>query len=352
VRSFYHFLIRHKLNVFFDEECVLPGEDVVTSIENALQQSRHVVLVLSPSSVASKWVALETQLAIYDDADASQNRLVPLLVEKVNWSSVRPSIRRLNCIDLTNPVDRENQLRRILTLLELASVDRKELDTVLMDIDVKAGLTSLTVADISDVLDWGWTGEKLLQEFIALDYATLDNLVPTHEGSPEQWAPVFMNHPATWKMLLSAPKEIQGYWHFAPLFSEDYARAKAGQLLDSEITADRVRLFELPGTYEVYFVQICMHPRFRNPTHVRQLFRSLVTVLDDLSEQGIYIKELCANAYTDVGKSICRSFNLERLGEHCEHGTIFAAPIADILNSPFAKTNSRLIKAYEDEGLI
>ena len=218
--------------------------------------------------------------------------------------------------------------------------------------DIRPGAKALSVAGVAEVLDWGWDGIKLLEEFIALDYATLDALLPSHEGSPEQWAPVFMNHPDTWRMLISGPGEIRGYWHFAPLFSDDYERAKAGQLLDSEITADRIRLFELPGRYELYFVQLCLHPRYRHPIHVRLLFRSILDLFKELTEQGVFVREICANAYTDMGRSICRSLELTRLGNHAEHGIIYAGAMSDILKSSFGTLTPTLAKLYGDADLL
>jgi hypothetical protein len=352
VRRLYGFLTAKGLRVFFDEESIRPGQSVVTAIEAALEASRYVVLVLSPTSLSSRWVALESQLAIQDDPDAGANRLIPVIVEKVNWSSVRSVVRTLNCLDLTEPSSRVDRLGKLLTALGVGAIDRRELEPLLAEVDARPLLQPLAVAGIGEVLDWGWSGEKLLEEFIALDYATLEGLTPAHEGSPQQWAPVFMNHPETWRMLLSSPEEIRGYWHFAPLFPEDYRRAKTGRLLDSDITADRIRMFELPGEYEIYFVQLCMHQRFRHAAHVRQLFRSIFNVLEELGEQGIFVREICANAYTDIGRAICKSANLEPLCEHVEHGTIYGSPIRNVLSSQFSGLNRRLVQMYQDVQLI
>lgn len=352
VRRLYELLTAHGLRVFFDEESVRPGQSIVTAIEAALERSRHVVLVLSPASVSSRWVALESQLSIYDDPDSRGNRLIPVIVENVNWSKVRPVVRTLNCVDLTEASSRADRLGKLLAALGVRTTDRGALDALLAGIEARPLLQPLAVAGLGDVLDWDWTGEKLLEAFIALDYATLEGLTAAHEGSPRQWAPVFMNHPETWRMLVSAPEEIRGYWHFAPLFPEDYERARNGRLLDSEITADRIRLFELPGEYEIYFVQLCMHQRFRHPAHVRQLFRSIFDVLEELADQGIFVRELCANAYTDIGRAICKSCNLSLLCEHVEHGSIFGSPIRNVLTSQFAGLNRRLVQMYHDAQLV
>ena len=261
-------------------------------------------------------------------------------------------MRTLNCLDLTELSTRADRLTKLLGAVGVRLMDREVLDPLLVGLDARPIVQPLTVTGLGDVLDWGWTGEKLLEEFIALDYGTLEGLTAAHEGSPRQWAPVFMNHPETWRMLVSAPGEIRGYWHFAPLFPEDYERATTGRLLDSEVTADRVRMFELPGEYAVYFVQLCPHQRFRHPVHVRQLFRSILDVLEELADQGIFVRELCANAYTDVGRAICKSCGLAPLCSHIEHGSIFGGPIRNVLNSQFGSLNRRLVQVYQDAQLM
>src|SRR5207302_2508097 len=85
VRRLYELLTSQGLRVFFDEESVRPGQNIVAAIEGALERSRHVVLVLSPASLSSRWVALESQLAIQGDPAGSTNQLIPVIVEKVNW---------------------------------------------------------------------------------------------------------------------------------------------------------------------------------------------------------------------------------------------------------------------------
>src|SRR5262245_48499221 len=58
------------LRVFFDEDSIEPGEDVVAAIERGIGRSRHVVFVITPASVAGRWVAMETASTIISDPDA------------------------------------------------------------------------------------------------------------------------------------------------------------------------------------------------------------------------------------------------------------------------------------------
>jgi hypothetical protein len=109
------------LRVFFDEEQIRPGDDIVKAIDHGLSASRHIVLVITPSSMASKWVAMERSAVIASDPDASERRLIPLLLEPTDLSSIGPVISRLRYVDLSSvdPTRRSENYRDLLsTLLE------------------------------------------------------------------------------------------------------------------------------------------------------------------------------------------------------------------------------------------
>jgi len=354
VRCLYQFLVKRGMSVFFDEESIAPGANIVSEIEDALQNSRHVLLAVSPKSLESRWVAMETQLTIHDDCSADKGKLIPVVIEPVNFEAMRLSVRSLNCVDLTDAGSRELRLRFLLRHLGVSDADTVAREDILPLLSVSSAevTDNVTVAGIRETLDWGWDGVRLLDAFIELDYQTLEGLTAAHEGDSAQWAPVFMNHSDTWRMLINGPQKIVGYWHFAPLFPDDYELAKKGILLDSHITPDRVRLFELPGHYQVYFVQICLHPSFRRPRYVRLLFDSVFLVLDSLSNDGVFIDEVCANAYTSVGRSLCKSFQLKYLCQHSEHGAIYAAPMKNVLSSSFGGSFADLRERYRQRGLV
>lgn len=212
--------------------------------------------------------------------------------------------------------------------------------------------SALTVATIEDVVMWGWDGIRLLEALIRLDYETTDGLTSAHEGDPTQWGPVFMNHPETWRLLTIAPQAIAGYWHCAPLFPSEYELAKTGGLLDSMITVDTVEYFELPGIYDLYFVQICMLPEYRRPHALQLLFDTVFEVLDGLSQESIFIREITANGYTPAGEALCKSFGMRSACRHREHGTIYVAPIRDIFRHPVAQRRVALQRQYRSRGLI
>ena len=89
--------------MFFDEDSIEPGEDVVSALERAIESSNVLVLVLSRSSVFSKWVTFETAVRLYEDPECRLRRLIPVLVEPVDRTLIRSAVRRLDAVDLTDP---------------------------------------------------------------------------------------------------------------------------------------------------------------------------------------------------------------------------------------------------------
>jgi len=68
------------LKVWFDEEELDPGDEPATGIAEGLENSRAAAFIISPSSLKSRWVSLETNLAISRWADGDwQGRIIPLL---------------------------------------------------------------------------------------------------------------------------------------------------------------------------------------------------------------------------------------------------------------------------------
>lgn len=117
VRKFVAFLRRQKLRVFFDEDSIEYGADIVTSVDTAIERSTHVLLLISPNSTRSKWVALESSVSVYSDPDAQDKKIIPVVLAPVPSDQLTASIRRLNRVDLTNHDQREATLRRLLKQL-------------------------------------------------------------------------------------------------------------------------------------------------------------------------------------------------------------------------------------------
>lgn len=207
----------------------------------------------------------------------------------------------------------------------------------------------LRVVGYDEVTAWGWSGEKLLRKLIELDRRVItDGLNDDREGTAEQWGPVFMAHPDSWALLIRGEREIVGYWHFAALDERSMTRARDGLLLDSEIRLENFNRIDLPGTYNLYFVLIGIVPEHK--VRSRRLIEAFFDRLTSLAENGIFFREICANAFTEEGRMMCEAFKMRRHRTHQDFGTVYLRtfmPFPEELRG--MKSLAKLIALYDDE---
>jgi hypothetical protein len=179
-----------------------------------------------------------------------------------------------------------------------------------------------SIAGLEDITAWEWDGVKLLTKLIELDRRLIGNvLTEPREGTAKQWASIFVNNPQSWAMLINGPKQIVGYWHFAPLRDDMFERAKRGELLDSEIWLDAIESLEVPGHYNLYFVLIGVLPDYQ--AGFGKLIEAFFSRIEWLAERGIFFREVCANAFTHHGKRLCEGFGMEKTCDHREFGLVY-----------------------------
>lgn len=344
VRQVVAFLRAKGLRVFFDEDSIEPGEDIIAALEGAIESSGALVLVLSRSSVFSKWVAFETAIRLYEDPGGGLHRLIPVLVEPVDRTLIRPAVRRLDAVDLTDPCTRETEFRHFLRTIGITDVATAQLPPW----PEPGPVEELHIADLSNVTEWNWSGKQLLETLISIDYEILSELTNEQEGHAAQWVPVFLDHPDTWRLLVTPLNQIVGYWHFVPLFDDDFRCAMNGTLKDGEITTDKVRLFELPGVYPLYIVSFGLLPRYRRTKGYCLLLNSLFDVIRELAKDGIFFDKVCANAFSSSGDSLCKSFGMRYLNPHLDHGKVYTTTMQEVLELDACQRYGELRVLYGD----
>lgn len=111
------------LKVFFDKWDIPHGGDIPAELEEGLQNSRYVGLVLSPESLSSDWVTLERSTAIHRDPRARQRSLIPLLRRTCNLPDM---MARLKYIDFRREQDFNGGLNALVGILRGRPVQRGE----------------------------------------------------------------------------------------------------------------------------------------------------------------------------------------------------------------------------------
>ena len=193
------------------------------------------------------------------------------------------------------------------------------------------------------------------------------------EGTPEDWARVFEDFPDTWRMVLDKDDEILGYWHVAPLHDRYLEGVKNGTFRAGEVTRDKLKLFHMfPGTYDVFFVIVALKDEYRigeqsvasspatrrdaqvtirevNDVH-RKLFDSFFDALEELARREVFVRELIADVWTELGKRFFEHFGMDEILP-CPRDDLVAlcvGPIETILGK-HAHRYPHLIQRYREQ---
>lgn len=101
------------VEALFDVAEVRPGEPWQEHLESALRTSKTLVLILTPTSVASPWTLFELGAAIGD-----HKRIIPVMAADLDPGEIPQVLRRYQF--LTEPSPREAGRRVAETLAEAA----------------------------------------------------------------------------------------------------------------------------------------------------------------------------------------------------------------------------------------
>jgi len=88
------------------------GRYKVTNIEEAIQTSAHVLLVLTPQWVESEWKKFEGALAASDDPAATDRKIIPLLLQDCD---IPAHLAFRQPRDFRRPAGRELQIRLLIS---------------------------------------------------------------------------------------------------------------------------------------------------------------------------------------------------------------------------------------------
>jgi hypothetical protein len=68
------------VRVWLDEWVIQAGHIIALKVDEGLEQSRVLLLCISPAALASGWVALERSTAVHPDPANARRRFIPLLL--------------------------------------------------------------------------------------------------------------------------------------------------------------------------------------------------------------------------------------------------------------------------------
>jgi len=106
---------QHGLRAIVDYRDFEIGRPKVVNIENAVANSRHTLIVLTPDWVANEWNSFQGLLAGSEDPSGVQAKLMPVMLRP---APIPSRIKFLEPTDLTDPEERDIQLDRLIRSLK------------------------------------------------------------------------------------------------------------------------------------------------------------------------------------------------------------------------------------------
>jgi len=106
---------QHGLRAIIDYRDFEVGVPKLVNIENAVANSRHTLIVMTPDWVANEWNGFQGLLASSEDPSGLQAKLIPVMLRP---AAIPNRIKFLEPTDLTDPEEREIQLDRLIRSLK------------------------------------------------------------------------------------------------------------------------------------------------------------------------------------------------------------------------------------------
>jgi predicted nucleotide-binding protein len=106
------------LRVCIDERDFAIGVPSLINMEQAVDNSRHTLIVLTPDWVASEWTEFESLLAGTSDPAGRRRKIIPLMLKQCEPPS---RIAMLTWADFRDPQQYETQFNRLINQLRTMS---------------------------------------------------------------------------------------------------------------------------------------------------------------------------------------------------------------------------------------
>jgi len=112
------------INYWLDDKDLLVGEVIDKAISDGIQKSSMFVIILSPSSIKSKWVEREFDEASYEEIEGKK-KILPVIAGGLKANRLPPRIRRKLFVDLSSDFEGGYKKLRKSILAYMIDVSKK-----------------------------------------------------------------------------------------------------------------------------------------------------------------------------------------------------------------------------------
>ncbi len=296
----YNHLISLGYSVFFSSSSLekIGSSRYKADIDEALDTAKAMIVILTKVEYAySHWVQYEWD-SFYNDflSGIRKNANLFTFTKDINIHSLPRTLRNVQNFDYVNGI--ADACQYILNVLPLKTNLKLNDDSLIKHKRIEI-ITSKQVK-LDDI-----------KQAVHLDSLIYDDVYHVDATLCEEWFDV---NPDIYVMAKDiASNKIIAYVNISPITEECYEKLKNGDFIDTEITADMILNYDMPGAYSLYFSSIVIHPNYHNTEVFMEIFNAIIDKFIILGEHEVYIHRMIADAVTKNGDKFCKLFGMQKI---------------------------------------
>jgi len=326
------------------------GSEYAVSIIRAIKNCKACVLILSHESNTSKHVLNEINSCVnygvtiipFKIADVMLHEAIEYYLGKTHWlDAITPPLE----VHINKLVDRVKMFINKEQFGNVALSDNYKTTEVSVS---KVDRFATRMAKYEELAGLGYNAEKIAIQLVENDYINCNGIDEDNEGDAQQWAKFVQNSTETFQYLLNGEDKIVGDWSILALNKEMFNEAKAGRLLEKNITYDKSEMIAFPDIYYGYVLAISVLPDYRNMQNYMQIINSFYAQLEAYAENGIFFKEWCMNVFSAEIENLIKKLGFIYMCDNMSFGKIYHQIFMPLPKNPIIDKFPKLKQLYED----
>ena len=342
---------RIKCWIAYRDACV--GEDYAASIIRAIKDCKACVLILSEKSNESKHVLSEINSCVNYGVT-----IIPLRIADVMFGdALEYYLGKTHWLDaLTDPIEEHiNRLGERINILLKKNVETnipaaKGTSPIHVFNHPKVDVMSTRMVKYQELLSFGYNADKIAMQLMENDYVTCNGIGDDNQGNAGQWAQFVQNSTETFQYLINGENKIVGDWSILALSPEMFAQAKAGELLEKDISFNVSEMIIFPGRYYGYILMISVMPDYRSMPNYMKVMTSFFQQLEEYAAEGIFFEEWCMNVFSVEIENLVKKLGFKYLIDNKSFGKIYHMDFLPLPNNPFINKFTKLMELYAEEA--
>ena len=194
---------------------------------------------------------------------------------------------------------------------------------------------------------FGGSWRYAINDMITMAQSEFDFLPDELAPDRDLYLPIYDTYPDNWRAVLHKD-QIVAKWSLLFLRPEHEEAFRKGNLIESELTVDRLNRLLLPGTYFGYCPALIILKRHEAAASL--LLSSFVRFLEALAERDILLHGIGTISCSPGGAQVCRDLGMTRHGAYFMDSAfgIWELPGNAIANSIFARRSPLLRRRYAE----